>query len=196
MLLFNSKRGQMYIITAIIIIILFFSLVYTYRNRSIIKSDDYESIANQYVHEMKNAYNFIVDNDTDLDYYLEDFHRRYFDLLRLRGITIDSLLIVEDNDELVIADYFRSDIEFSCAENSPELFSFSDLNNYDLSDIFFMNDSNTYRQLPSQELLFLLPNEGSGSPLEYRINLPANRSNYFLAIVALQGRGQKSIFLI
>ena len=186
----------MYIITAIIIIILFFSLVYTYRNRSIIKSDDYESIANQYVHEMKNAYNFIVDNDTDLDYYLEDFHRRYFDLLRLRGITIDSLLIVEDNDELVIADYFRSDIEFSYAENSPELFSFSDLNNYDLSDIFFMNDSNTYRQLPSQELLFLLPNEGSGSPLEYRINLPANRSNYFLAIVALQGRGQKSIFLI
>lgn len=182
----------MYIITAIIIIILFFTLVYSYKNR-FFSNQDFKSVSNQYIFEMKGVIDSYYYDSNNISLMVTDFHNKFKDLMRLKQVSLKSFIIVQRGDSLLLFNYLDDIISYSYGISHAEISS----NGFDeipLSEFYFYNDTGKLYYLDEQKFILSIPNPGKGF-LKYRIPFFSNQTNSFKAVVLLENDHQKSIFL-
>lgn len=142
--MFFQKRGQIYVITAIIICIAFFMVIATYRTRSSLEDDasGYEVIAR----ELPIALNGISGSFTEDDFSrIDDHFATYFEE---RGITYYAIYFVTTADDLYLYNGFSQSSLLACGSEQTEVGTHS-LQQFS-KDTFFRTQSNGTALLVSE----------------------------------------------
>ena len=102
-----NKRGQFYLIIAIIIAIAAFAVTATPNEvREAILFEEFEDLTNNYITESEYVVNNALSTESDVEATLDGFTREYMKFAKQRSPNLQLLYVYSDGEDVRVANYF------------------------------------------------------------------------------------------